>query len=156
MCVQAARQGMHARDVGLALADSGTVDTGARAAAVLEALRRALPRTPMGPERVRRWQAVFVELFAGGVFGDRVAEEFPELTIVSAFNEIEYRLTLLRVTASGGNPELPPALSEAAVDELEKLRKFAGSIIRDAKKRSGRGPFRRGCKPSPASQGART
>lgn len=155
-CVQAARQGMHARDVGLALADSGAVGSGARAAAVLEALRRALPKTPMGPERVKRWQAVFVELFTGGAFGDRVAEEFPELTIVNAFNEIEYRLILLRVTASGGNPDVPPALSDAAVDELEKLRKFAGSIIRDAKKRSGRGPFRRGGKPSPAAQGART
>jgi hypothetical protein len=124
--------------------------------AVLEELRRTLPGAVAGPENFIRWLTVFVELFTDGTFGEQVAVEFPELAIEAAFTEINYQLGLLRVTASGGRSELPPALSDAAIQELENFRKFAGDIIRDAKKRGSKAPFRRGGKPGADQQEAKS
>ena len=153
-CARAAQRGVRAREAGQALADARVIEYGAQAEVFLEALRVALSR--LADERVDagNWMLVFIELFTGGIFGARVAAEFPDRVISSAFRELRFRLSLLRFTASGGRPEAAPVLSDAALEELESIRKVAEGILHDARKGGGWGPFRRGGKPGADAQKA--
>lgn len=156
-CAQAAQHGVQAREAALALADSGVIESGTQAEAFLEALRHALARGTTDRDSQGHWLVVFIQLFTGGLFGKRVADEFPERVTVKVFSEVRYRLILLRFTASGGAENVPPALSPMAIEELEHIRKVADDIIHDARKASGgRGPFRWGGKQSAEAQEAKS
>jgi hypothetical protein len=154
-CTQAALQGVRAREAAQALADSRLIESGAQAEALMEALRVTL--STAGSKRVDagQWLLVFIELFTGGAFGERVAAEFPDRVITKAIREARYRLSVLRYTASGGRQDVMPALSSETIEELERIRRAADEIIRDARKGSGRGHLRRG-KQSADARGAQS
>jgi hypothetical protein len=134
-CLRVEQNGVPPRVAGQALAESGIVASGAWAVAVLAALRQALAKEPA---RLRAWRAVLVELYMDGTFGGPVAEEFPALAFREAYNEIGYRLALFRTVACGGREDAPPKLSDSHIEAMERLQKYIGGIIRDARKGSGR------------------
>ncbi len=137
-CVQAQQNGLDMREACEALADSRTISTGRKAAAVLAELRQGLRVEQADERQARDWVRWFTARFADGTFGSEVAAEFRSLAVAHARAEIRYCLDELFIAATGGREYSPPELSIEDITDLEGISRSSDQIARDAKRRRSR------------------
>ena len=127
---EAFRDDLRLEDVGRAVAESRAIQSGAQALDTLHELHRALLDTPGRPPKVEAWLAWFARGFAGGTFGDWVADEFRSRAIQSSFGEIGYHVGVLHIAAAGRD--------QGSIDKLIRALNAVEDSLRGGGKRPGR------------------
>lgn len=138
LCVRGFQAGLDPRDVGQALADSGVINSGVRAADFLNELRSGLYAVSAGRQNPLNWVRWFIGWLADGTFGLRVAEEFRKVAVEDAYEDIRYRLDVLFIAATGGRQDSPLTLSDAEIEQTDWISRSFEYILKEAKKRPGR------------------
>ena len=128
-CARAYAGGLAAEQAGAALAKSGAVASGQRAADVLEQLHRELSADRS--ERCYSWQWQLATVFANGALGPEVAAGLPPCLVWNAKAEIAHHLNLLNIAAKGNVEGAPPAMSDADVEYLGSLHGVLQDILND-------------------------
>jgi hypothetical protein len=136
LCARGFRDGLDPADICRALADSGAIRSGSSAINFAEHLWVAVDALSAREQRALDGLRLFIGWLADGAFGSRVAEEFRHQAIQSAGPEIYFRLNMLYIAATAGQPDSLPELSEADIAQLEWIPKSVDKIVKDAKKRS--------------------
>jgi hypothetical protein len=145
-CTRARHEGLTPVQAGEALARSGAVGTGKRAADVLEELQRTSFNLAID----------YAQMFTRGVFGAQVAREFPPFVAVRSSEQISFRLNVLGIAASSTAPDAPPAIGADTADYLDRCGHALEEVVKNARKgpRGGlAGRFFGGGKPGEAPPG---
>ena len=134
-CARAQAAGLTAEEVGEALARSGTIDSGPRAADVLEQLGRDLGVTVASANHASSWITAFVGVFAAGAFGQPIAADFSAAVLESSFAGLRYHLSLLHTVVGNGAGESAPVVSERGLELLAVTSEDMSDLVQAVRKR---------------------
>jgi hypothetical protein len=140
-CVRAYAERFAPGQVAQALAQSQPFASADHAADVLDQLHWALFADQS--ENSYMWQRDFTMMLLDGRFGEQIAVELPPLLAWRASYEIGYHLSLVNLVATSPREGPRPALTDARIDYLHKLRDYFDDILRNAGKRQRKGMFRK-------------
>ncbi len=145
-CARAQAAGLTAEEASEALARSGVIDSGARAADVLEHLRRDLRAAAARGNHASSWITAFAGVFAAGTFGQPVAADFSVAVLESSFVELRYHLSLLQAVAGNDASDSAPVVSEQGLELLANASEDMSDLVQVVRKRQRkwRIPGRRG------------
>jgi hypothetical protein len=137
-CARAYAERLRSEQAGEALSQSGAITSAAQATEVLDSLHRALLAAD-ARDSSYTWVIDFAAMFAKGIFGEKIAADFPTFAARSLSDQILFRIKLLEAVARNTGPDAPPAIDAPLADYLDRNRQDLEAVIRDARKRQSRG-----------------
>jgi hypothetical protein len=144
LCARGCREGVNPEDVGRALAEAAAIHSGWAALDLLDQVRASTYQVQTQGLEPHEWLKSLATFIASGNLGDRIADELRQAALRAAHDDFVFRLDMLYIAVTKGRPDSQPELTSDDLRFLEWIPKSVDSILRQARRRPGRLPFRGG------------